>query len=100
MTVIGVRQLRQNASVYLRLVEAGETIQIADRGRPVALWVPIPTRRGAIAKLDRVWLRIHKVGVERPTTAAFTPPSAVLIESESDAEANLWREIREVLATR
>ncbi len=55
---------------------------------------------GAIAKLYRVWLRIHKVGVERPTTAAFTPPSAVLSESESDAEANLWREIREVLATR
>lgn len=54
--------------------------------------------QSAIAKLDRVWLRIHKVGVERPTTAAFTPPPAVLDASESDAEAKLWREIRDVLA--
>jgi prevent-host-death family protein len=42
MTTIGVRELRQRASVYLRLVEAGETIEITDRGRPVALLSPIP----------------------------------------------------------
>ncbi len=51
MTVVGVRQLRQNASVFLRLVQAGETVQITDRGRPVALWVPIPTGR-RIARLE------------------------------------------------
>ena len=48
---MGIRQLRQNASAYLRLVEAGETIQIAARGRPVALWVPIPST-GGVARLD------------------------------------------------
>ena len=42
MTSIGVRELRQRASVYLRRVEAGETIEITDRGRPVALLSPIP----------------------------------------------------------
>ena len=51
MTRIGIRQLRQNASAYLRLVRAGETVEIVDRGRPVALWVPIPTASG-IARLD------------------------------------------------
>ncbi len=51
MTVVGIRQLRQNASAYLRLVEAGETIEITDRGRPVALWVPI-RRRNGIARLE------------------------------------------------
>ncbi len=51
---------------------------------------------GTIAKLDRVWLRIHKVGVARPSTAPFTPPPAVLGTSESDAEAKLWRELQRV----
>ena len=51
MTRIGIRQLRQNASAYLRLVKAGESVQIVDRGRPVALWIPIPTG-GAVARLE------------------------------------------------
>ena len=42
MASIGVRELRQRASAYLRRVEAGETIEITDRGRPVALLSPIP----------------------------------------------------------
>jgi prevent-host-death family protein len=37
-----VRELRQRASELLRLVECGETIEITDRGRPVALLGPIP----------------------------------------------------------
>jgi prevent-host-death family protein len=41
---IGIRELRQNASKYLRLVEErGEPIQITDRGRPIALLGPVPT---------------------------------------------------------
>lgn len=44
MTTIGVRELRQNASEYLRRVEAGETIEVTHRGRPVARLVPL---RGA-----------------------------------------------------
>ena len=42
MTSIGVRELRQRASELLRRVEAGETIQVTDRGRPVALLSPVP----------------------------------------------------------
>jgi prevent-host-death family protein len=42
MTSVGVRELRQRASELLRLVESGETIQITDRGRPVALLTPLP----------------------------------------------------------
>lgn len=40
METIGVRELRQHASRYLARVAAGETVQITDRGRPVALLVP------------------------------------------------------------
>lgn len=42
MTRVGVRELRQRASELLRLVESGETIEITDRGRPVALLSPLP----------------------------------------------------------
>lgn len=42
MTSVGVRALRQRASELLRLVEQGETIEITDRGRPVALLTPLP----------------------------------------------------------
>ena len=41
MRKIGIRELRQQASKHLRDVEKGETIEITDRGRPVARIVPI-----------------------------------------------------------
>lgn len=39
---VGVRELRQRASELLRLVQRGETLEITDRGRPVALLSPLP----------------------------------------------------------
>jgi prevent-host-death family protein len=41
MKRIGIRELRQDASRHLRAVERGETIEVTDRGRPVARIVPI-----------------------------------------------------------
>jgi len=38
---IGVRELRQHASRYLRRVARGETLEVTDRGRPVAMLVPV-----------------------------------------------------------
>jgi prevent-host-death family protein len=40
MKVIGVRELRQNASKYLKEVAAGESFEITDRGHPIARLVP------------------------------------------------------------
>ena len=42
MAQVGIRELRQRASEYLRRVEAGETFEVTDRGRPIALLTPIP----------------------------------------------------------
>jgi antitoxin (DNA-binding transcriptional repressor) of toxin-antitoxin stability system len=42
--------LRQRASELLRLVEGGETIEITDRGRPVAMLTPLPGG-GPLARL-------------------------------------------------
>lgn len=50
MTQVGVRELRQRASELLRRVEAGETFEVTDRGRPVALLAPLPGR----GPLDRL----------------------------------------------
>jgi len=37
----GIRDLKQNASAVVKRVEAGETVEITDRGRPVARIVPL-----------------------------------------------------------
>jgi prevent-host-death family protein len=42
MASVGVRELRQRASELLRRVERGETIEVTDRGRPVAILSPPP----------------------------------------------------------
>jgi prevent-host-death family protein len=42
MASVGIRELRQRASELLRRVASGETIEITDRGRPVALLSPMP----------------------------------------------------------
>jgi prevent-host-death family protein len=38
---LGVREMRQNLSVYLRRVGFGETFEVTARGRPVAVLAPI-----------------------------------------------------------
>jgi len=50
MASIGVRELRQRASEILRRVEQGETIEVTDRGRRVAILAPPP----AGSPLDRM----------------------------------------------
>lgn len=42
MGSVGIRELRQRASELLRRVEDGESIEITDRGRPVAVLGPLP----------------------------------------------------------
>lgn len=50
MTQVGVRELRQRASELLRRVEAGETFEVTDRGRPVAVLGPLRDQ----SRLDRL----------------------------------------------
>jgi prevent-host-death family protein len=41
MDRIGIRELRQHASRYLERVAHGETLEVTDRGRPIARLVPV-----------------------------------------------------------
>lgn len=48
MERIGVRELRQHASRYLHRVSQGETLEVTDRGRPVARLVPVDSDPWAV----------------------------------------------------
>jgi antitoxin (DNA-binding transcriptional repressor) of toxin-antitoxin stability system len=49
---VGVREIRQNLSVYLDRVKAGETLQVTEYGRVVAMLAPLPAER--LSPLDRM----------------------------------------------
>lgn len=51
MEVIGVRELRRDASRWLARVRAGETFVVTDRGRPVAQLAPLGPASGYDALL-------------------------------------------------
>lgn len=48
---VGVRELRQNLSVYLRKVGKGGTFEVTERGVPVALLGPIPEHLSPLERL-------------------------------------------------
>jgi prevent-host-death family protein len=52
MKTIGIRELRQQASRHLRAVQAGETIQVTDRGKPVAMIVPVKPQEDVLEQLE------------------------------------------------
>lgn len=60
MESIGIRALQQHASAVVARAEAGEVIEITDRGRPVARLVPIRASSRLQALVDAGRLRLAK----------------------------------------
>lgn len=51
-TAVGIRELKNRLSEYLRRVKGGETILVTERGRPVGQIVPVPaTLRERVGRL-------------------------------------------------
>lgn len=48
---VGIAELRQNLSRYLRRVEGGERLLVTDRNRPVAELGPAPSTGAALDRL-------------------------------------------------
>jgi len=48
---VGVRELRQNLSVYLRGIEQGKSFEVTDRGQPVAMLIPLPPAATPLERL-------------------------------------------------
>lgn len=88
MLRIGVRELKQRASEWLRRVEAGETLEVASRGRPVALLIPIPEgdvldrleARGLLRRGKGDLLAIEPL----PPKPGVPPPSKILEEMRAE----------------
>ena len=89
--VVGVRELRQNLSVYLRRVEAGEALEVTDRGRTVAMLVPLSKPTTVVERLVAAGRAIPSQG----HLAELGLPSGAVSSALSDA---LAREREERLA--
>ena len=59
---VGVRELRQNLSVYLARIARGETLEVTDRGQPVAILAPLPKPVSVLERLRRDGLLIPATG--------------------------------------
>jgi prevent-host-death family protein len=89
MTTVGVRELRQRASELLRQVARGETIEITDRGRPVALLGPLPagdelSRLRAAGEVSEAVEELDTLPDPLPPEPGFEAPSATLARLRRD----------------
>lgn len=50
---VGIRELRQDLSVYVRRVLRGDTFEVTEHGRPVALLGPLPEASTPLGRLVR-----------------------------------------------
>lgn len=87
MERIGIRELRREASAILRRVAAGETIEVTDRGRPVAvLSQSLPSglarleRDGLLRRAEGDLLEIRPVRLP----AGLKLPSQMIDEGRAD----------------
>ncbi len=51
---VGVRELRQNLSRYLRRVGAGEHFEVTERNVPVAILAPLSGQTSAVARVEAI----------------------------------------------
>ena len=64
---VGVRELRQNLSVYLQRVKEGETLEVTERGLPVAELRP--RSAAPLSKIGRI-----TPAKTRPRDIPYPPP--------------------------
>ena len=71
---VGVRELRQNLSVYLDRVKDGETLEVTEHGQPVARLTPRPPQ--VLSELDRL-IAEGRVTLGTRNVVDLGPPPAV-----------------------
>ena len=84
---VGIRELRQNLSIYVHRVKAGETLEVTEHGRPVARLTPLTPlaatgyerllAEGGIRQARGDW---GDLGPPLPQSAASRPLVEVLAE--------------------
>ncbi|MBW4703803.1 type II toxin-antitoxin system Phd/YefM family antitoxin [Micromonospora sp. RL09-050-HVF-A] len=83
MERIGVRELNQNTSQVLARVSGGETVEITDRGRPIARLIPVGDERSVLAKLVAAGRAVA------PTGSGSVPLPPKLGDENVDVAASL-----------
>jgi len=78
---VGVRELRQNLSVYLRRVKQGETLEVTEHGQTVARLTPQPAE--TLSPLQRL---IAEGRATAPTRSHKNLPPPMKIEGVSVSE--------------
>lgn len=78
---VGVRELRQNLSVYLRRVKDGETLEVTEHGQTVARLTPQPPEH--LSPLQRL---IAEGRATAPTRSHKNLPPPMKVEGVSASE--------------
>jgi prevent-host-death family protein len=88
MASVGVRELRQRASELLRRVEQGETIEVTDRGRRVAILAPPPE--------GNPLHRMRTLGEVEPAKGDFDDlPGPLVLAPRSKRPSQVLRRLRQ-----
>lgn len=86
MITVGVRELKNNLSHYLRDVKRGRPITITERGQSVAILMPVENHSDAqlARELSRKgigsWKGGKPKGASRPVTVKGKPISRIVLE--------------------
>ena len=94
MQRIGVRELRQNASRYLALVKAGETVEVTERGKLIALLSP---PGGARSARDRLLASGRLIAASSPSGRLRSPRAVPIAVGEPSNQELLDAEREERL---
>jgi prevent-host-death family protein len=83
MISVGIRQLKAQLSAYVNQVRHGEEIVVTDRGREVAMVIPVSRERGAVMRLSQSERAAWAGGKPKGLTGIKTrgkPLSATVLE--------------------
>jgi prevent-host-death family protein len=87
---VGIRELRQNLSIYVDRVKGGETLEVTEHGRPVARLAPLQpavtgyerlVEEGLVRRASASWADL---GPPLPWSSASRPLSEVLDEMRNE----------------
>jgi prevent-host-death family protein len=86
--VVGVRELRQNLSVYLDRVKKGEALTVTEHGSAVAILRPLPQAASVLDRLVAEGRATHPSRslheLPRPLKVRLARPLTELLEAERD----------------
>jgi prevent-host-death family protein len=93
METIGVRELRQNASKYLRRVAAGESITVTERGKPVAVLNPPPDDQ--MSTRDQLIAAGLLIPAEDPSREAWLEPPLPAVPADQPTLSEILQQMRD-----